>query len=229
MKIAVIYGTQRRESTYHLAHLLLDALGREHEVSEFFLPKDMPNYCRGCFACFTDESNCPDYAFTRPALRAMEQADLLVLTTPGYVCHASGQMKTFLDHFAYQWMVHRPNAAMFSKQAVILATAAGAGTRSAMKDIKDSTDFWGVGKTYCLGQNVAAAGWQGVSPRIKERMERRANVLAHRIRRRKKDKPCVKVRVLYYAMRLMHKKMGFNPADVAYWKDKGWLDQDRPW
>ena len=29
-------------------------------------------------------------------------------------------MKAFLDHYGYRWMVHRPEAKMFGKQAVVI-------------------------------------------------------------------------------------------------------------
>ena len=41
-------------------------------------------------------------------------------------------------------MVHRPNGKMFTKQALIITTAAGGGMRSTIRDIKDSMNFWGV-------------------------------------------------------------------------------------
>ncbi|MEG0691694.1 MAG: hypothetical protein RR444_01275, partial [Oscillospiraceae bacterium] len=42
-----------------------------------------------------------------------------------YSYHVSGQMKSFLDHFANMWVVHRPETKMFSKQGIVIATAAG--------------------------------------------------------------------------------------------------------
>ena len=40
--------------------------------------------------------------------------------------------------------------------------------------------------------------------------------------------PGIKTRLLFYIMRRMHQK-GMNPVDQAYWKEKGWLDKERPW
>ena len=40
--------------------------------------------------------------------------------------------------------------------------------------------------------------------------------------------PGIKTRLLFYIMRRMHQK-GMNPLDQAYWKEKGWLDKERPW
>ncbi len=41
--------------------------------------------------------------------------------------------------------------------------------------------------------------------------------------------PAWKVKGLFYIMRAMQKKFGFNAADVAQGKARGWLEQARPW
>ncbi len=81
-------------------------------------------------------------------------------------------MKAFLDHYGYRWMVHRPEEAMFHKQAVCLSTAAGAGMKSANRDIRDSLFYWGVPKVYCYGIAVRATSWQGVSSKRRKRIDR---------------------------------------------------------
>ncbi|MGG5460191.1 NAD(P)H-dependent oxidoreductase [Clostridium sp. B9] len=91
----------------------------------------------------------------------MEKSDLIIFATPVFVYHVTGQMKTLLDHFAFQWMIHRPNEKMFKKQALII--------------------------------------------------------------------PSIKVKGLFYAMRLMHKKIELSKIDKDYWAEKGWLGKKRPW
>lgn len=172
MKSVVVYGTQRRGSTYNITQKFLDRLcNNKGDIQEFFLPKDMPNFCRGCFQCFKDNTKCPDYKYIEPILKAMEEADLIIFASPVYVYHVSGQMKAFLDHFGFQWMVHQPNETMFSKRALVISTAAGAGTKSTIKDVLDSMLFWGVAKTYKYGVNVAASEWEHVSIKKKNKIE----------------------------------------------------------
>lgn len=74
-----------------------------------------------------------------PILAAMKQSELILFCAPTYVFHVPRQMKTLLDHFAYRWMVHRPDLSFLRKQAVIINTAASGGMRSTVRDIKDST------------------------------------------------------------------------------------------
>ena len=61
------------------------------------------------------ESLCPHYETTKPLTERMDEADVLIFTSPVYVYHATGSMKAFLDHYGYRWMVHRPEAKMFGK------------------------------------------------------------------------------------------------------------------
>jgi multimeric flavodoxin WrbA len=165
----------------------------------------------------------------------MERSDLLVFTSPVYVLHSTGQMKTFLDHFGYRFMIHRPSPSMFKKEAVVIATAAGGGMKSTLKDMKDSLSFWGVPKIYSYGKAVASTKWSGVSPSKKHLIEKQVKVLAVRVQRSvPKRKACLKmpglkVFFLFHVMRLMHKYLRISEIDSGYWKAQGWLSKTRPW
>ncbi len=228
MKITVIHGQSHKGSTYNIAKELYDKLGGE--VTEFFLPKDFDCFCKGCTACFTtSETKCPDYEKLKPITEAMDEADIIILTSPVYVMHATGSMKAFLDHYGYRFMVHRPEGKMFRKQAVCISTAAGAGTGSTIKDMADSTFFWGAAKTYKLGVAVMETRWEAVKPKIKAKIDKNTTSLARKLSRKVgKVKPGIKTRAFFGIMSMMQKN-GFNPADVRYWKEKGWTKGERPW
>ncbi|WP_019226998.1 flavodoxin family protein [Sedimentibacter sp. B4] len=232
MKVAVVYGTEHKGSTYNIAQLFLKKLENEiTEVTEFFLPRDMSNFCRGCALCFMKNENlCPDFDQVNKIKETMEKADLLIFTSPVYAYHASGQMKTLLDHFAYQWMVHRPNKTMFKKMALVVTTAAGAGMRKTNTDMIDSLSFWGVGKIYKFGKGVAAINWDGVKKENKDKIEKKVDKISSKIISTSKNvTPNLKVRILFYLMRYAQRGGGFNPADNNYWKEQGWLEGARPW
>lgn len=232
MNITVIYGTEHRGSTYNIVQLFLQKLkDNESEVSEFFLPKDMPHFCQGCSLCFIKgEGFCPHYESVNKIREAMERADLLIFSSPVYVYHTTGQMKALLDHFGYQWMVHRPNKTMFGKMALVVSTAAGAGIKHTFKDITDSLTFWGVGKIFRYGKAVAAVNWEGVNDRIKMSVRRDVDKISAEIKKAYGHvTPSIKVKVLFHTMRLVQKKAGFNQADAAYWKKQGWLNGKKPW
>jgi len=228
MKITMIHGQSHKGSTYHIAKMLSDKL--EGEVTEFFLPTDFDSFCIGCTNCFEkSETLCPHYEKLKPITEAMDDADVIVLESPVYVYHATGAMKVFLDHYGYRWMVHRPEEKMFHKQAVCISTAAGAGMKSTIKDMADSTFFWGVAKTYQYGISVAAVSWDGVSEKKKQKIEKKTTALARKIKKRiGKVKPSIKTRGFFQIMRMLQKN-GWNEADVSYWKEKGWTGKKRPW
>ena len=69
-----------------------------------------------------DEKRCLHYEKLRPLTEAMDAA--IILASPVYVYHVTGAMKTFLDHYGYRWLIHRPVASMFGKQGVCISTSA---------------------------------------------------------------------------------------------------------
>lgn len=119
---------------------------------------------------------------------------------------------------------------MFSKQAVIVSTAAGAGMKSANKDMKDSLSFWGIPKIYSLGAAVMAASWNEVKPSVKAKIEKKADHIAAKIRSSGiKSRVSVKGRFFFTVFHIVNRRGGMNPADSEYWKSKGWTEKKRPW
>lgn len=228
MKTVIIHGQSHKGSTYHLARMLADKIGGE--VKEFFLPRDFGEFCVGCTSCFMKtETMCPHYEKLKPLTEAMDEADVIVLASPVYVCHVTGAMKAFLDHYGYRWMVHRPEEKMFKKQAVCISTAAGGGMKSTNKDMADSLFYWGVAKAYNYGLAVRATSWNAISEKTKNKMEKKTTVLANKIKKNYgKVKPGLKTRGFFLIMSLVQKS-GWNEADSLYWKEKGWTEKKRPW
>ena len=226
MKITVIYGQNHKGSTYHIARMLAQKLGGE--ITEFFLPRDFGEFCVGCNSCFLkSETLCPHYQKLLPIRQAMDEADVLIFASPVYVYHVTGAMKAFLDHFGYRWMVHRPEASMFHKQAVCVSTAAGAGMSHTNKDIADSLFFWGVGKVYTCGIRVKQVSYDLVSETVKAQADRETTALAQKILRNYgKVQPGLKTRLFFEVMRRMQ---GLTENDRLYWQQQGWNGKKRPW
>lgn len=233
MKILMINGTMRKSSTYRIARMFIERITlSEDTVTELFLPKDMPEFCRGCGLCIRGyEKHCPDYLiYMKRVTRLIDEADVLVFTTPTYVYHTTGQMKALLDHFGYRWMVHRPEGSMFTKQAVCISTSAGAGQKQALKDITDSLKFWGVGRVYTYGVAIRSMDWNEVEKPIKDKIDKKLYELMDKITHdTDKVKPSLKVRLLFSIMRQMHKREGMQAVDTLYWREMGWLGKKRPW
>lgn len=229
MKITVVNGQSHKGSTYHIGKMLADKLGGE--VTEYFLPKDFGDMCIGCTACILkSEQLCPHYQRLEKLTNAIDEADVLIFTSPVYVYHVTGAMKSFLDHYGYRWMVHRPEKKMFSKQAVCISTAAGAGTKSTNKDIADSLFFWGVPKVYKYGVNVRAMSYSKISDKTKAEIDKKTTDIANKIKAKNaRVKVGLKTKGFFEIMRMIQHKSGWNEADTDYWHNKGWDGKKRPW
>lgn len=226
MKIVIINGQAHKGTTHHIAHMLTDALGGE--VTEFFLPRDFGAFCVGCAQCIRkDEALCPHAEALAPITAAMDAADVLIFSTPVYVYHATGQMKAFLDHYGWRWIIHRPNPAMFHKQAVVLTTAAGAGMSTAIRDIRDSLFFWGVGKIYTFGLATHADTYAHMSEKKQRQAEHAVAKIAAKIKRAEsRVKPALKTRLFFrFYRKVILRRM--PPSDQDYWAKTG-LDRRVP-
>lgn len=227
MKTVIINGQNHKGSTYTIAHILADKIGGE--TREFFLPKDFGNFCVGCGNCILkDEKLCPHYEKLLPITEAMDEADIIILASPVYVYHCTGSMKAFLDHYGYRWMVHRPQEKMFKKKAVCITTAAGAGTKSTIKDMKDSLFFWGVPKVYSIGMAVQAMSYDRIAPKRKAQIEKKTSALADKLKSNKNPRVGLKTKGFFLLMRMLQKD-GWNDADKEYWAVRGWNKGNRPW
>lgn len=175
------------------------------------------------------KSCAPHYTKLNPITNSMLEADVIILASPVYVFHSTGAMKAFLDHYGYMWMVHRPDERMFSKQAVCVSTAAGAGMKSTNKDMSHSLFFWGIPKRYKIGIAVYETRYSHLSDKVKNRIDKKTSCVARKIKKRNgKVRVGLITRVLFFVMHIAQKK-GFNESDKNYWQSKGWTEKARPW
>lgn len=232
MKITVLHGQDHQGSTYNITKLFLNKLAGENpEVAEFFMPRDTPPACIGCCNCFIKvESHCPHAEIVQPVVRAIEEADLVILDSPCYVLGMTGQLKTFLDHMGYRWLAHRLHPQMFRKIGLAVSTAAGAGAKRVTKDLRRHFFYWGIPKSFGYAKNIRATNWEMVSAKRKARFEKEVARLAKKIlKKRRKVKPGIKTKVIFTAMGMLQKSSDWNPADREHWAKHGWLSGKKPW
>ena len=228
MKLVLVHGQNHRGSSYHAGRLLADQFPGS-EIREFFLPQDLPHFCRGCCLCVENEALCPFFTEKEQITREIESADLLIFTTPTYCLRASASMKALLDLTFTWWMVHKPRACMFSKKAVVLSTAAGAGMNSAIRDIAVALFWWVIPRVWKYGAAVRAINWNQVSDKKKARIKDGMIRLAKKIRKGK-ARTGVKTKLLFNAVRMMKlRNWNSNEAERRYWAERGWLARKRPW
>jgi multimeric flavodoxin WrbA len=234
MKITIIYGNARKGSTYHCVQAVKEELSRlgEVEFTEFTLPRDLPHFCAGCFNCFfKGEDKCPHAGAVQPVAQALDAADGIILASPSYALEVTGALKALFDHLCYMWISHRPRESMFAKTGLVIATTAGAGAGTAVKTMKKNLKFWGVKRRYGFGTRVAAASWEDVKEKKKEKIEKKLMAMAgsfYRSAANKRPGAGLFIRSLFAAMRNMQKSNPDDSTDKRYWKEKGWLNGARP-
>ena len=119
---------------------------------------------------------------------------------------------------------------MFSKKAVVISTAAGAGMKSATKDIQNTLFYWGVPYIKEYGIAVQAMSWEQVSDKKKDRIKQDIEKLAKKISNNQNIRVGFKTRFMFGVMRMMQNKgWGSSLEEKEYWKENGWLDKKRPW
>lgn len=230
MKIVLVHGQNHRGSSYTIGRKIADGIGGEKKITEFFLPKDLDHFCIGCYRCIDDEEKCPFYAEKQRIMTEIEQADVLIFTTPTYCMRASAPMKTFIDLTFSYWMPHRPRACMFEKRAAVISTAAGMGAGSAVKDISTALRYWGLSDITGYGIGVQAMNWEAVSEKKKAKIEKAVGRIAEKLSSAGKPRVTLRTKALFGIMRMMQaKNMGSGEAERKYWEANGWLGRKRPW
>lgn len=237
MKITVINGTEKHGVTYRLKELFLSEFKDKADITEYYLPKDCPNFCNGCTSCILrGENTCKDADKISIIEKSLLEADLLVMTSPAYVFHATGAMKVFLDHFAYRWMPHRPAPEMFKKRAVILTQCLGAGAKSAAKDIKHSLSWWGVSQIEVFtGVLMGDIVWDKLPQQKRVELTRKVEKLSRKFAHIDYAKPAhtnLVTKIKFLFCRAMQKSLHkANPEylDGKYWAQQGWFHGVRPW
>ncbi len=235
LKITVIYGNNRKGSTYNSVQLLKEKLNEQGKIdyTEIFLPTDLQEFCRGCFNCILDgEELCHNSNYVQPIIDKMLAADGIILASPVYSLDVSAPMKNLLDHLCYLWIPHRSRTEFFSKIGFVLATAAGTGTKRTNKTLKLSLDYLGFKRVYSYGANVAASDWSGVSTKKKEKIEsdlaNRADKFYKATLNRKKLRYRPKTRVIFLMMKKLIKGYDQANLDRTYWQEQGWFDNKSP-
>lgn len=230
MKICIIHGSPRKGNTFKAVEIFKEQLRKNGSVDfiEFFLPKDMPNFCCGCYNCFNNgEERCPHAQYVQPIAKAMKDADGLIFSSPVYALAESGEIKALLDHFAYIYIPHRPMEEMFSKIAMVISTTAGAGTNYAIKTVSRSLNYWGVKRVYKCGLRIFASSWDEMKKQKQDKFEKilcnKADKFYDSVQNRKILGQKIFTKVMFNIMKKMMQSYPNGQRDKEYWVNKGWI------
>ena len=235
MKIVTVHGSPRKGNTYKATEVFKEEMRRQGEIEfvDFFLPKDLPEFCRGCMICFLKgEEKCPHADYTMPILEQMVSADALIFTTPVFALSLSGCMKSFLDHYAYIFIVHRARNEMFWKKAFIISSTVGSGTKEAIKTISTSLKYWGVNRVYSYSFATFGDEWDDMNADKKDKfnsqIRKKAIKFYNEVASHKKHRPYIFIRIMYSISKFILKKYTDDSSlDKKYWVEKGWYKGEK--
>ena len=119
----------------------------------------------------------------------------------------TGQLKCFLDHTGYRFMVHRPDPGMFFKTGLVISTAGGYGTKQANKAMKSCLSGICIPKVFSFGESVFAMNWEQVTDRKKKQIEKKAAKVAKKVKRNvaSPKPPGLFAKFMFLMMRKMQK------------------------
>lgn len=229
LKIVVINGTEIKGCTYHIKEFFLSVLREKNEITEFYLPRDLPHFCTGCKTCFfRDENLCPHAADAMPIWKAVLDADLLVFAYPVYALRVPAQLKALLDHFCVHWMAHRPDKRMFAKRAVILTNSVGAPNGPAQKDVATSLYWLGVSDVRRLGFGLfEGVEWPKLSEKRRKKIEGKTIRFAEKCAGFRPARMGLRVRAYFQMTKMLHKLTlkgeQVPSADNRHWIENGWI------
>lgn len=232
MEITIIHGQAHKGSTYHITAMVKERLAdKDTVVNEYFMPKDAPAYCMGCYQCIQKgEEYCPQADKVQKIVTSMLRSKIIIIDSPNYCYEMTGQLKTLFDHFAYLWMSHRPRKEMFSKIGIVISTAAGAGSNRVAKSMAKQLFWWGVPNIYPIHFNVNAACFEEVSDKIRQKIMHKADVVSRKVKSHiGKANPNFKTKSIFNIMRKIQDSNNWNETDRGYWQNNKWLKKTRPW
>lgn len=232
LKLTVIHGQLHKGSTYHITNQIVENISNENkEVYEYFMPKDGPSYCIGCYKCFNEsEKLCPQAEKVQRIVKSMKESHIIIIDSPTYCFGMTGQLKTLFDHFGYMWLSHRPKEAMFNKVGIVVSTAAGAGANKVTKDLKQQMFWLGISNVLKYSKNLNASNWETVPAKTKKSIEKDVNNIAIKVRNKiGNTKSSLKLKFMFMIMRIAQKSNDWNITDRNYWEQNGWLNKERPW
>ena len=227
MNVVILHGSPRKGNTDHIVNQVKSELCDVGDFlfQDFYFPQDAPVFCKGCFTCFEKgEQACPNASYIQPIVKAMEQADGLIIACPVYVLQLPGALKAFFDHMAYRYLNHRPF--FFRHQAMIIVTTAGAGTGNVIKYIRQNLHFWGIHHIVTLGVTMQAGSIEDMSEKRQQKLASRVKEKSRKFSQQLEEKrmtPTLLSVVIFNISKKLHHALPSDHADYRYWEQHGWL------
>lgn len=230
VNVTIIYGTIRKASTYNCVQLLLNnlRLTMTINVTEFFLPKDLPYFCRGCFSCSTNsEDTCPHFNDIDYITNSLDESDLIILASPVVTCDISTHMKSLLDHLFYKSIENNTSSFMGNKIGLVMSTTAGAGLFHTTNILKRNLIFWGINNVFRFSKTLYEMNWEDVTLKTKVQINKKIFKLSNKILdlyiKSHPIKTPIFSKITSSKIEPIFKNNHCNVIDFGYWKRHSYL------
>jgi NAD(P)H-dependent FMN reductase len=164
--LAIIGSPKGKGSGFAIVKRIEEEMQQSGPVNfDYLFLKDADlKMCRGCFLCVTrGKELCPLKDDMAEIERRIEEADGIILSSPGYVYSVSGLVKNFMDRFA--WTNHRP---AFFRQKLMLLANAGAGMHKTLETMRNC---FGAGLEIAAELSFMTPPWP-LSEKVNRKQER---------------------------------------------------------
>lgn len=230
MLITAIIGSYGKGNTYKAVQQMEKRLAEHCDVEFKYLHLSDSGLmdCKSCWACISvGEDKCPLNDGLADIEKQLMESDGVIFTSPNHACGTTALMRRFIERFAY--VSHRPR--FFGKYAVAVTTSGGPmGIKQTLLDLSyfSGGGFTMAGKLGLMTPPVAA------TPEAARKMEQKINACADRLYRKIKEHRMPRATyagIMQFAafrgMYVHNPVLGEKkfPADMAYWREHGWLDK----
>jgi multimeric flavodoxin WrbA len=219
MRILVIMGSPKKKgNTYNATREVEERMKQMGGIEfEYLFLKDADlKMCSGCFNCVRKgEDLCPIKDSRVKIENKIAAADGVILASPVYCENVSGFMKNFIDRFAF--VFHRPR--FFDQKLMVLATSAGGGLKETLDYLK-KLQIWGFGTPVEL--RVITPPWPQ-SDALQKKNEKNINNAADKFYQKLQEgrQPPNFMQYMHFRFLKETSKLGYLPADLEFYKDKG--------
>ena len=143
MKIVAILGSPRKDgnTTILAREVLKAAKDAGAETVEYVLNELDFRGCQACDRCKTEREDCGQTDDLTPVLKAVEEADAVVLASPIYFSDVSGQLKLFVDR-TYSFLKPDFTGRLRRGRKAVFIFAQGDSDRQAYKDVYTRYEHW---------------------------------------------------------------------------------------
>ena len=224
-KVLAVIGSPRVGETYKAVSNFVRALNNfcDAEVEFVMLSKVGFENCTGCHSCFLKgQEFCREARKVKEIEDKMLSADAIILATPVYNQNVTALMKKFLDYFTFLW--HRPE--MFGVKFFGISTGGGV-FKEVFKLLKNNVNSWGGTWVGDLGIPHYDSLTDKFRGKCDKDLEKKAKLLSRAMEIKELPSPGIGKLMTFNIWKMNAKACkDYNPADYAYWCEKGLFEKD---